>query len=66
MINVLTNSGIDETVDDKVKEDYVNAQHIYQSYLTAQKEGEDSAEANQLKQDREKHQGFLTGLMSTN
>jgi hypothetical protein len=36
--------------------------HLYQTYNTAMKEGEESEEAQQLRQDKEKHQALLISL----
>lgn len=63
MVNLLINSGIDINMNENKKEDLLYALNIYQAYGTAQKEGEESNEAQQLKQEKDKHQTLIMNIL---
>ena len=49
MLNLILNLGIDNTIDEKKKDELIQAQNIYNLYTLATKNGPDSSEALQAK-----------------
>ena len=62
MVNLLINQGVDEAMDDKKKDDLIQASNIYSLHSTASKGNADTPEAQQVKAETEKHQQILLEL----